>query len=98
MTKGAAKSNAVEVDTNYFNESTDQKKENRHIFLKISERGVAISYSIQRIAKKGDTIVICGKGHEKSMAYNGVEYPWSDQDAVKIALRGSVKEIKRTDN
>lgn len=64
-------------------------------FISIPERGEAISYSIQKIAQKGDTVVVCGKGHEKSMAYNGIEYPWSDQEAVKIALRGGVKKIIR---
>lgn len=59
-----------------------------------SERGEAIYYAIQK-ATKGDTIVICGKGHEKSMAYNGVEYPWSDFDAVNLALNGKTLKIRR---
>lgn len=62
---------------------------------KIPERGEAISFAIQKLAKKGDIVVICGKGHEKSMAYDGVEYPWSDQVAVKVALKGGVEKIKR---
>lgn len=61
-------------------------------FVKIAERGEAI-YKAIAIAKPGDTVVICGKGHEKSMAYNGVEYPWSDQEAVLDAINGKVKEI-----
>lgn len=63
-------------------------------FLVIPERGEAIAYAVQRVAKKGDTIVVCGKGHEKSMAYGEVEYPWSDQEAVKEALNGGVKKIE----
>ena len=69
--------------------------ENKKKLIPISERGEAISRAINKIAQNGDTVVICGKGHEKSMAYDGVEYPWSDFEAVKIALKGSTKEIKR---
>lgn len=65
------------------------------IFYKIPERGEAIAFAVQKLAKKDDIIVICGKGHEKSMAYNGVEYPWSDHEAVKAALKGGVKKINR---
>lgn len=64
-------------------------------FLIIPERGEAISYAIQKVAEDGDTIVVCGKGHEKSMAYGEVEYPWSDQEAVRVALTGGVSKIER---
>lgn len=64
-------------------------------FVRVSERGEAIARAIQKLAKRGDIVVVCGKGHEKSMAYNGTEYPWSDQEAVEMALRGEVKVIKR---
>lgn len=63
-------------------------------YFRIADRGKAISFAIQKLAEKGDTIVICGKGHERSMAYNGVEYPWSDQEAVKLAFKGKTKKIK----
>lgn len=49
------------------------------------ERGEAIVYAL-RIAKRGDCVVICGKGHEKSMAFKDYEHPWSDQNAVKNYL------------
>lgn len=55
--------------------------------FKIPDRLKAIKFAIQ-IAKKGDTVGIFGKGHEKSMNYKGVEKPWSDQMAVKKALYG----------
>src|SRR5581483_7503161 len=63
-------------------------------FYKIPERGEAIYFAINKLAKKDDIVIICGKGHERSMAYNAVEYPWSDQEAVRLALRGKVKTIK----
>lgn len=64
-------------------------------FYKVPERGEAIAFAINKLAHKGDTVVITGKAHEKSMAYNGVEYPWSDFKAVEYALKGKVLKIKR---
>jgi UDP-N-acetylmuramoyl-L-alanyl-D-glutamate--2,6-diaminopimelate ligase len=67
-----------------------------HIYFKIPERGEAIYFAIQKIARRGDIVVICGKGHEKSMSYSGVEYPWSDYEAVESALNGRAKIIIRS--
>lgn len=64
-------------------------------FVKVPERGEAIYYAINKCAKRGDTVVICGKAHEKSMAYNGVEYPWDDFRAVGLALSGKILKINR---
>lgn len=58
--------------------------------FRIKERGEAIWLAINKLAKVNDTIVICGKGHEKSMSFGGVEYSWSDEKAVKYTLRGKV--------
>ena len=64
-------------------------------FYEIPDRAEAIDFAINKVAKKGDIVVICGKGHEKSMNYNGIEYPWSDHKAVEFALEGKALEIKR---
>ena len=56
-------------------------------YYKIPDRQEAINFAIQKLAKKGDTVVICGKGHEKSMCFGHTEYPWSDQEAAKKALK-----------
>jgi len=56
-------------------------------YFKIPDRQEAINLAIQKLAKKGDTVIICGKGHEKSMCFGEVEYPWLDQEAVKKSLR-----------
>lgn len=39
------------------------------------------------IAKKGDTVIICGKGHEKSMNFGGKEYRWSDIEQTSKLIR-----------
>lgn len=57
-----------------------------HIFYKIPDRRDAIDFIINKLAKKGDVILLCGKGHEQSMNYKGVERPWSEHEAVRKAL------------
>lgn len=84
MVEGVDKSIATEVLPRDFSGKTLDPKQ--HYYFRIPERGNAISFAINKVAKEGDTVVICGKGHEKSMAYFGVEYPWSDFDAVASAL------------
>lgn len=55
----------------------------RYIF--IDDRKKAIDFAL-KIAKKGDFIVICGKGHEKSLAVGKEEIPWSDKRVVEELL------------
>jgi UDP-N-acetylmuramoyl-L-alanyl-D-glutamate--2,6-diaminopimelate ligase len=38
------------------------------------------------MAKKGDLVILTGKGHEKSLCRGKVEYPWSDVECVKRLL------------
>ncbi len=64
-------------------------------FYKIPDRQEAIRFAIEK-ADKNDIVVICGKGHEKSMCFGQTEYPWSDQREVKRALKErSVSENKK---
>ncbi len=66
---------------NIFDILRSMKKDAKN-YVAIPERGEAIPYALS-IAKKGDTVVFAGKGHEKSMAYDGYEHPWSDFESVK---------------
>lgn len=59
----------------------------KNVFFKIPNRKEAIGFIIQDLASKGDIILLCGKGHEQSMNYNGIETPWNEHKAVKEALR-----------
>lgn len=52
----------------------------------LTDRGEAINFAVNDLAKAGDIVVICGKGHEKSMCFGKKEYPWSDQKAAREAL------------
>ncbi len=48
-------------------------------------RQEAISLAIS-IAKKGDVVILTGKGHEQSLARGKKEYPWDEYRAVRKAL------------
>jgi UDP-N-acetylmuramoyl-L-alanyl-D-glutamate--2,6-diaminopimelate ligase len=48
-------------------------------FWRIPDRGQAIYWALS-IAQKNDLVLICGKGHEQSMCFGTVEYPWNDID------------------
>jgi UDP-N-acetylmuramoyl-L-alanyl-D-glutamate--2,6-diaminopimelate ligase len=89
MSSGARFVGAVEVSQNI------QLIRSGRYFIKIPDRGEAVYFAINKLARANDTIVICGKGHEKSMSYNGIEYPWSDASAVKEALNGRIFKITR---
>jgi len=51
----------------------------------IPDRGDAIRQGIM-MAKPGDLIICCGKGHEQSMCFGIIEYSWDDRVAVSAAL------------
>ncbi len=53
--------------------------------LRFASRAKAIQMALS-LAKKGDVLILTGKGHEKSLCRGTVEYPWSDQKEVKRLL------------
>ena len=57
-----------------------------HGFLREADRQRAICAAVDA-AVAGDVVLICGKGHERSMCFGTTEYPWSDQEALRWALR-----------
>jgi len=58
-------------------------------FIRVRDRGQAI-YEACQMAQAGDVVIVCGKGHEKSMAFGNVEYTWDDREALRAAIRGEV--------
>ncbi len=54
-------------------------------FWRIPDRREAIRYAIQK-AHPGDLVIACGKGHEQSMCFGMIEYPWDDRQAMRAAL------------
>jgi UDP-N-acetylmuramoyl-L-alanyl-D-glutamate--2,6-diaminopimelate ligase len=57
-------------------------------FWRVPDRGEAIYRAVQ-MARAGDIVLSCGKGHEQSMCFGTIEYPWDDREAMRAALRGA---------
>jgi len=68
-------------------ERTGKVKE-KDLFL-ILDRSSAIKFAISRAASKDDTVVLLGKGHEKTIERADGEHPWDEMKEVREALNGS---------
>ncbi len=55
------------------------------VALQVPDRYRAIQRALAE-AHSGDVVMICGKGHEQSMCFGDVEYPWDDRIALAHAL------------
>lgn len=64
-------------------EGVDQTQRG-HVY-RITDRREAIRTAV-RMARKGDTILIAGKGHETYQEIQGVKYPFDDKKVVQDAL------------
>ena len=60
-------------------------KKTKGKYYKFVDRKKGIKFAIN-LTKRGDTVVICGKGHEKSMNFNGTEKLWSDLGAIRMSV------------
>jgi UDP-N-acetylmuramoyl-L-alanyl-D-glutamate--2,6-diaminopimelate ligase len=56
-----------------------------HTFWRLADRGEALRFAL-RLAQPGDLVIVCGKGHEQSMCFGEIEYPWDDRVALRAAL------------
>lgn len=54
-------------------------------FYRIPDRGEAMRFAVS-LARPGDVVIACGKGHEQSMCFGETEYPWDDRVAFRAAL------------
>ena len=55
-------------------------------YFRIPDRAEAIQFAVD-LARPGDVVIACGKGHEQSMCFGTVERPWSEHEAMRTALR-----------
>jgi len=67
---------------NYESGIKDKKK---YVF-EIPDRKEAIDFAVS-LARKGDLVLLTGKGHEKSMNYGHGEEPWDESAIAKEALK-----------
>ncbi len=54
-------------------------------FFRVPDRRDAIRQAVL-LARPGDLVICCGKGHEQSMCFGTTEYPWDDRTALRAAL------------
>ncbi len=54
-------------------------------FWRIPDRGEAIRFAV-RLARAGDVVIACGKGHEQSLCFGAKEFAWDERAAVRAAL------------
>ena len=54
-------------------------------FYREPDRRTAIRLALS-LTQPGDVVLACGKGHEQSMCFGSVEYPWDDRTAMRAAL------------
>jgi UDP-N-acetylmuramoyl-L-alanyl-D-glutamate--2,6-diaminopimelate ligase len=61
------------------------EKDKKYVF-KIPDRKEAIRFAI-RLAQKGDSVLMTGKGHEKSMNYGNGEEEWDETEVANEAVK-----------
>ncbi len=64
-------------------------------FLCVADRAEALLRACQ-LARAGDVVMACGKGHEQSMCFGETEYPWDDREALRAALGGEALRVLPT--
>jgi UDP-N-acetylmuramoyl-L-alanyl-D-glutamate--2,6-diaminopimelate ligase len=66
-------------------------------FWRVADRGRALQFAVE-LARPGDVVIACGKGHEQSMCFGATEYPWDDRRALRLALEGKRLDTLPTAN
>jgi UDP-N-acetylmuramoyl-L-alanyl-D-glutamate--2,6-diaminopimelate ligase len=59
-------------------------------YWRVPDRGDAIRQAVA-LARAGDLVIACGKGHEQSMCFGTEEFPWDDRVAMRAALSELLK-------
>ncbi len=63
------------------------KVQGKNLFL-VHDRTEAINFAVSR-AQKGDTVLLLGKGHEKTIERVDGEHPWDEVTTAREALRST---------
>ncbi len=64
------------------------KELDKNLFL-VHDRSKAIEFTLRR-ASKGDTVLLLGKGHEKTIERSDGEHPWNEIESTKKILASLV--------
>ena len=81
ISKGLDEAGFQRVDQDVFGKGTKQ-------YTVIINRQEAVARAC-KVARKGDVIVLTGKGHEMSLNRNGKEHHWNDKESVLQILKKS---------
>ncbi len=74
------------------NKEVYMDEKNKYI-ISVLNRKEAIEFAIS-IAKKGDIVILTGKGHEKSINYGNGEEPWDENKVAIAAIKNQEVRIK----
>jgi UDP-N-acetylmuramoyl-L-alanyl-D-glutamate--2,6-diaminopimelate ligase len=66
------------------------KQKDKNLFL-VHDRTEAIQFAVGR-AGKGDTVLLLGKGHEKTIERADGEHPWDEIGTARSALKNQLKK------
>jgi UDP-N-acetylmuramoyl-L-alanyl-D-glutamate--2,6-diaminopimelate ligase len=69
----------------------DGGKELGKTYWKVDDRRQAVAKAVS-LAKKNDTVLLTGVGHQTTLNLGGQEVPWSDQKEVIKAIRKATKK------
>ncbi len=64
-------------------------------YVRIADRALAIAFAVD-MARAGDLVIVTGKGHEQSLCFGSIEYPWSDHAALRAALARAAHRSMRS--
>jgi UDP-N-acetylmuramoyl-L-alanyl-D-glutamate--2,6-diaminopimelate ligase len=62
------------------------KVKDKNLFL-VLDRTEAIKFALSRASSKEDTVVLLGKGHEKTIERADGEHPWNETETTRKILR-----------
>ena len=62
------------------------KEKDKNMFL-ILDRTQAINFAMTRVSSSDDTIVLLGKGHEKTIERADGEHPWREIEVARQAIK-----------
>lgn len=66
----------------------------KNLFL-ILDREEAIGFAMTRAKNASDTVILLGKGHEKTIERADGTYPWNEVEVVQIALQSQAAEAPK---
>jgi UDP-N-acetylmuramoyl-L-alanyl-D-glutamate--2,6-diaminopimelate ligase len=68
------------------------KVRDQNVFL-VHDRKEAIAFALSRATGANDTVLLLGKGHEKTIERADGEHPWDEIGVTKDALRALLKKV-----